>query len=32
MQALGRQLGISDQLVFRGLVPNGEVFDLFRTG
>jgi glycosyltransferase involved in cell wall biosynthesis len=31
MQALGRQLGVSDQLDFRGLVPNGEVFDLFRT-
>lgn len=30
MQALGRQLGISDHLDFRGLVPNGEVFDLFR--
>jgi glycosyltransferase involved in cell wall biosynthesis len=31
MQALGRQLGVPDQLDFRGLVPNGEVFDLFRT-
>jgi len=31
MQALGRQLGVSDQLDLRGLVPNGEVFDLFRT-
>ena len=31
MQALGRQLGVSDKLNFRGLVPNGEVFDLFRT-
>ena len=30
MQALGRELGVSDQLEFRGLVPNGEVFDLFR--
>ncbi len=30
MQALGRQLGVSDHLDFRGLVPNGEVFDLFR--
>ena len=30
MQALGRELGVSEQLEFRGLVPNGEVFDLFR--
>ena len=30
MQALRRELGVSDQLDFRGLVPNGEVFDLFR--
>jgi glycosyltransferase involved in cell wall biosynthesis len=31
MRALGRELEIYDQLEFRGLVPNGEVFDLFRT-
>jgi glycosyltransferase involved in cell wall biosynthesis len=30
MQALGRELGISEMLEFRGLVPNREVFDLFR--
>jgi glycosyltransferase involved in cell wall biosynthesis len=31
MQSLGAELGVSDKLDFRGLVPNGEVFDLFRT-
>jgi glycosyltransferase involved in cell wall biosynthesis len=31
MQALGRQLGVADQLSFVGLVPNAEVFNLFRT-
>ena len=31
MRALGRELGVIDQLDFRGLVPNGEVFDLFRN-
>ena len=31
MQSLGRDVGVSDQLDFRGLVPNGEVFNLFRT-
>jgi glycosyltransferase involved in cell wall biosynthesis len=31
MQALGRQLGVADQLAFLGLVPNAEVFDLFRA-
>ena len=31
MRALGRELGVSDQLDFRGLVPNGEVFNLFRN-
>lgn len=30
MQALGRELGVSDLLDFRGLVPNGDVFGLFR--
>lgn len=31
MKALGSQLAVSDLLEFRGLVPNGEVFDLFRN-
>ena len=31
MRALGDQLGISDKLEFHGLVPNGEVFNLFRN-
>jgi glycosyltransferase involved in cell wall biosynthesis len=31
MQELGRKLGISDQLAFVGLLPNAEVFDLFRS-
>jgi glycosyltransferase involved in cell wall biosynthesis len=31
MQALGRELGIADQLSFLGLVPNSEVFQLFRN-
>ena len=31
MQALGRELGVSDLLDFRGLVPNGDVFGLFRN-
>ena len=30
MQALGGELGVSDLLDFRGLVPNGDVFGLFR--
>jgi glycosyltransferase involved in cell wall biosynthesis len=30
MRTLGAQLGISDKLEFLGLVPNGEVFNLFR--
>jgi glycosyltransferase involved in cell wall biosynthesis len=31
MQALGRQLGVAAQLSFLGLIPNSEVFNLFRT-
>ena len=31
MQALGRDLGVSDLLDFRGLVPNADVFRLFRN-
>jgi glycosyltransferase involved in cell wall biosynthesis len=31
MKALGEKLGISDQLSFLGLLPNSEVFELFRT-
>src|SRR5207253_5091546 len=31
MEALGRQLGVGDQLTFMGLMPNAEVFDHFRT-
>ena len=30
MLNLGRQLGVADQLSFVGLIPNGEVFALFR--
>jgi glycosyltransferase involved in cell wall biosynthesis len=31
MQALGRQLGVADQLSFLGLIRNSEVFNLFRA-
>jgi glycosyltransferase involved in cell wall biosynthesis len=31
MQTLGKQLGVSDQLSFRGLIPNADVFELFHT-
>jgi glycosyltransferase involved in cell wall biosynthesis len=31
MQALGRELGVAGQLSFLGLVPNSEVFGLFRA-
>jgi glycosyltransferase involved in cell wall biosynthesis len=31
MQKLGRKLGVTDQLSFLGLVPNSEVYDLFRS-
>jgi len=30
MKALGKKLGISDQLSFLGLLPNAEVFELFQ--
>lgn len=31
MKALGRLLGIADQLTFVGLVPNSQVFEMFRS-